>query len=257
MPTPPPDSKRSDDTSNRPTAGSVAIRNFTATDTHAVTQIYRQHVYGGPAASGWRRKKSQFDLLLASDFPFVVAVRCRRRRRAVDDGDGDDDDVVGDVIDDEDADEVVVGFAYASPVKARCGQFGRVEDSVYIDRLAQRRGIGRLLLSRLIAECRSRGFRRMIALIGDAANAASIGLHRALGFEQVRSAVSLRFDRSGEQHLDLVTMELPLFEGRGGAEGDDGDEGTPPLSIQPTKRLRGCDVDDNDDDDDCPLAMFQ
>ena len=47
------------------------------------------------------------------------------------------------------------------------------------------RGFGRLLLAELLARCESAGARQMLAVIGDSANAASIGLHRALGFEHV------------------------------------------------------------------------
>ena len=54
-----------------------------------------------------------------------------------------------------------------------------VENSIYVAPDAHRRGIGRALLDRLIAECETRGYRQMIAVIGDSAQTPSIELHRA------------------------------------------------------------------------------
>lgn len=70
------------------------------------------------------------------------------------------------------------------------------------------RGIGRALLERLIGECRARGFRQIVAVIGDSANEASIGLHRALGFRDVGILrnVGVKFGRE----LDTVLMQLDL-----------------------------------------------
>ena len=70
------------------------------------------------------------------------------------------------------------------------------------------RGYGRLLLERLIQECRALGLREMVAVIGDSANLASIELHRRLGFDQVGvlRRVGFKFDR----WIDSVLMQLPL-----------------------------------------------
>lgn len=77
----------------------------------------------------------------------------------------------------------VLGYAYAGPYRPRPAYRFTVEDSVYIAVDARGRGIGRALLSALIGESEARGFRQMIAVIGDEASAGSIALHRALGFE--------------------------------------------------------------------------
>jgi L-amino acid N-acyltransferase YncA len=76
---------------------------------------------------------------------------------------------------------------------------------------AQRRGIGRALLERLIAECAARDFRQMIAVIGDSAQAPSIALHEAAGFRLIGTfeAVGFKFGR----WLDSVLMQLRLGEG--------------------------------------------
>jgi len=82
-------------------------------------------------------------------------------------------------------DERVVGFAYASPWRARPAYRFTVEDSVYVHPDYSGKGLGRLLLTELIAACKRAGKRQMIAVIGGSDNAASIRLHESLGFRQV------------------------------------------------------------------------
>ena len=111
------------------------------------------------------------------------------------------------------ADGGVLGYAYAGAYRTRPAYRFTVEDSIYLAQGARGRGIGRALLGRLIEECTSRGFRQMVAVIGDEANAASIGLHAAMGFGMVGSLVS-----AGWKHgrwLDSVLMQRPLGEGDG------------------------------------------
>jgi len=108
-------------------------------------------------------------------------------------------------------DGVVRGFAYASPFRTRSAYRYTVEDSVYVAADALHAGIGSALLSELIARCTERGFRQMIAVIGDSANYASIGLHAKLGFTQtaVMPAVGFKFGR----WVDSVRMQRPLGDG--------------------------------------------
>ena len=102
----------------------------------------------------------------------------------------------------------VVGFAYASPFRPRPAYRFTVESTVYVAVDAQRRGIGRALMARLIADTRAADKRQMIAAIGDSANVASIGLHAALGFVHAGTyrAVGFKFDR----WLDVVLMQKTL-----------------------------------------------
>ena len=86
-----------------------------------------------------------------------------------------------------------------------------VENSVYVDPAMKGMGIGRKLLDALIAEATARGFRQMIAVIGDSANAASIGVHRAAGFEHVGTFKSIGWKHG--QWLDTVLMQRALGEG--------------------------------------------
>jgi phosphinothricin acetyltransferase len=60
-----------------------------------------------------------------------------------------------------------------------------VEDSIYLAQDVHRKGLGRALLAELLAHCEAAGIRKVMAIIGDSANAGSVGVHRALGFSQV------------------------------------------------------------------------
>ena len=106
---------------------------------------------------------------------------------------------------------IVAGYAYAGAYRTRPAYRWTVEDSVYVDPAASRRGIGRALLDRLIAECAARDFRQMIAVIGDSAQTASIELHRAAGFRLVGNIenVGFKFGR----WLDSVIMQRALGKG--------------------------------------------
>lgn len=106
---------------------------------------------------------------------------------------------------------VVAGYAYAGPYRPRPAYRFTVENSIYLAPAIHRRGIGRQLLARLIGECEARGYRQMIAVIGDSANAGSIGVHTRAGFTMIGThpSVGLKFGR----WLDTVMMQLPLGEG--------------------------------------------
>jgi|SRR5579864_8611457 L-amino acid N-acyltransferase YncA len=108
---------------------------------------------------------------------------------------------------------VVAAFAYASPYRPRPAYRFAVEDSVYVHPAHSRKGFGRLLLSALIESSEAAGARQMIAVIGDTANTASIGLHLAFGFRHVGvlEAVGFKFGR----WVDTVLMQRPLGAGGG------------------------------------------
>jgi L-amino acid N-acyltransferase YncA len=79
----------------------------------------------------------------------------------------------------------VGGFAYANWFKPRPAYRYSVEDSIYLAAGLQGKSLGRALLAELLARCELAGIRKVMAIVGDSANAASIGLHRAAGFTQV------------------------------------------------------------------------
>jgi L-amino acid N-acyltransferase YncA len=105
----------------------------------------------------------------------------------------------------------LLGYAYAGYYRTRPAYRFTVEDSIYIAGEAQRRGVGRALLNALITESEKRGFRQMLAVIGDSANTASIELHRAAGFRMVGTFenVGFKFGR----WLDSVMMQRALGDG--------------------------------------------
>jgi L-amino acid N-acyltransferase YncA len=109
----------------------------------------------------------------------------------------------------------VLGYAYANHFRPRLAYRFCVEDSIYLHRDARGQGLGTLLLAELIARCEAAGARQMLAVIGDSANAGSIGVHRRLGFEHVgiMKSAGWKFDR----WLDVVVMQRPLGLGDGQA----------------------------------------
>jgi phosphinothricin acetyltransferase len=107
----------------------------------------------------------------------------------------------------------LAGYAYAGPYRARPAYRLTVEDSVYIAPDRHRRGIGRALLAALIEATAARSFRQMIAVIGDSPRqAASIGLHEALGFRHVGILQDVGFKHG--RWLDSVLMQRALGDGR-------------------------------------------
>jgi phosphinothricin acetyltransferase len=105
----------------------------------------------------------------------------------------------------------VVGYAYAGAYRPRPAYRFTVENSVYLEPAIHRRGIGLQLMQHLIEACEARGYRQMIAVIGDSANAGSIGVHTRCGFQMIGTHpdVGLKFGR----WLDTVMMQLSLGEG--------------------------------------------
>ena len=109
------------------------------------------------------------------------------------------------------AGNTILGFAYAAPFRLRTAYRFSVEDSVYVAPDATRRGIGRALMSELIARCTVAGFRQMVAVIGDSANAPSIGLHEALGFQRIGVMPAIGFKLG--RWVDGVLMQRALGSG--------------------------------------------
>jgi len=167
---------------------SLEIRPAVVADLAAITEIYEHAVRFGTATfeldpPDLAEMTRRFHALMDGGFPYFVAVLDGR----------------------------VVGYAYAAPYRLRPAYRFTVEDSVYLQPAIHRRGIGRQLLQRLIGECEARGFRQMIAVIGDSANAGSVGVHAKCGFQMIGTHpnVGLKFGR----WLDIVMMQLALGEG--------------------------------------------
>jgi L-amino acid N-acyltransferase YncA len=105
----------------------------------------------------------------------------------------------------------VGGYAYANSYRARIAYQWTVENSVYVDARYQGRGIGSALMQALIDDCTARGFRQMVAVIGEPTNTASINLHERFGFELV--GVFRGLGRKHGRWLDTVQMQRALGDG--------------------------------------------
>ena len=168
----------------------LVLRDSDPGDIPAITAIYRHAVLHGSASferlpPDESEMAARREALVAAGFPHIAAT-----------GGGE-----------------IVGYAYAGPYRPRPAYANTVENSVYVrpDRLGL--GIGRALLSRLIAEADRRGFRQMIAVIGDSANRGSIELHRKLGFTHVGTLRSVGWKHG--RWLDSVLMQRAIGPGDG------------------------------------------
>ena len=104
-----------------------------------------------------------------------------------------------------DDDGRVCGFGSLSPYRPRPAYRTTVEDSVYVDPAAQGQGVGRAILTELVQLAGAHGFHAVMARIVGG-HEASIGLHRACGFEVV--GVEREVGRKFGRWLDVVLMQL-------------------------------------------------
>lgn len=105
----------------------------------------------------------------------------------------------------------VLGYAYYNQYRDREAYRFTAEDSIYVREDVRGQGVGKALVARLIEEATARGFRQMIAVIGDSDNVGSIGVHASLGFHRVGvlRASGFKFGR----WLDVVHMQRALGAG--------------------------------------------
>lgn len=166
----------------------IVIRDCTEADMPGVTAIYAQSV---------REETASFELV-----PPDLAEMTRRRAAIVEKG---YPYLVAEL------EGAVAGYAYASAFHPRPAYALTVENTVYVARAAQRRGVGRALMTALIEACTARGYRQMIAIVGGSGHIASIALHKALGFNQVGVFKSVGYKHG--RWLDAVYLQRPLGAG--------------------------------------------
>lgn len=163
----------------------MIVRNADAGDMPAILALYN-HAVRETTASWTRREETLddrmrwFESRREQDLPVLVAVG---------------------------AEGTVLGFASYGPFRPREGYRLTVEHTVYVDPSAQRQGVGRTLVSRLVEIAGAQGRHVLIGVV-DGGNAASIGLHETLGFE-----VSGRLPEAGTKFgrwLDLVFLTKVL-----------------------------------------------
>ena len=168
----------------------MLIRPAAPQDLPAIQPIYAHHVVHGlasfeevpPALEEMRRR---FEEVTKQGFPYLVA---------------------------EEKGEIL-GYGCCSLYRTRSAYRYTVEDSIYVKQGMQGKGVGKALLKELIARSEALGYRQIIAVIGDSANAGSIKLHASLGF--VRAGVLRSTGYNFGRWVDSVYMQLPLGNGDG------------------------------------------
>jgi phosphinothricin acetyltransferase len=168
----------------------VELRPATADDIGDIQAIYAHHVLHGlasfeeepPSAAELLRR---YEEVTGRGLPYVVA------------------DYAG----------TVAGYGYCTLYRSRSAYRYTLEDSIYVRAGAEGRGVGGALLAELIRRCEAAGYRQLVAVIGDSANAASIGLHASQGFLHAGTlrAAGFKFGR----WVDSVIMQRPLGSGDG------------------------------------------
>lgn len=161
------------------------IRPSTPNDIPQITAIYAHHVLHGtgtfevepPSDNDMMQRRAD---VVSKGLPYLVAAEGER----------------------------VLGYAYCNWFKPRPAYRFSAEDSIYIAPEAAGSGLGRALLAELLRQAEQAGVRKMIAVIGDSANAGSIGVHRSAGFRHVGilEACGWKFER----WLDVVLMDRAL-----------------------------------------------
>jgi phosphinothricin acetyltransferase len=166
----------------------LAIRPSREEDIAAITAIYAHHVLHGtgtfetepPSPADMTSRRAD---VLAKNLPYLVA----------------------------EEDGKVLGFAYCNWFKPRPAYRFSAEDSIYVAESARGKGLGAKLLAALSQAAEAAGVRKLIAVIGDSANAGSIGVHRSQGFTHVGVLKDCGW-KFGEWR-DVVLMEKVLGEG--------------------------------------------
>ena len=169
----------------------MQVRPATTADFPAIHAIYAHHVLKG-LASFEEQAPAQDELLrryrdiTAGGLPYLAA----------------------------ELDGVVAGYGYCALYRTRSAYRYTLEDSVYVRHDMLGRGVGSALLGELVRRCEGLGYRQIIAVIGDSANAGSIGLHAAHGFLRTGTlrSVGFKFGR----WVDSVIMQRPLGSGDAG-----------------------------------------
>lgn len=164
------------------------VRDALPDDIPAITQIYAAAVISGTASFELEPPDNsemlrRYQAVIDGGFPYLA---CER-------------------------DGVVQGYAYLSFYRTRPAYRFSVENSIYVAPSLHRSGVGRLLLTRLLDIATERGFRQMIAVIGDSGRISSIGLHRALGFTFCGTIHSVGYKHG--RWLDSVIMQKALGDG--------------------------------------------
>jgi len=168
----------------------VEVRSAAQGDLAAIQSIYAHHVLHGlatfeevpPDVEEMRRRWQD---LAGRGLPYLVAVERSE----------------------------ILGYGYCAPYRARSAYRFALEDSVYVKDGHFGKGIGSRILGDLVRICEGLDYRQVIAVIGDSANTASIGLHARHGFLRVGTLRSSGYKVG--RWVDTVLMQRPLGPGDG------------------------------------------
>ncbi|PZX16241.1 phosphinothricin acetyltransferase [Palleronia aestuarii] len=166
----------------------MRVRDSIDADLEAITAIYGREVAGGTAT---------FEL-----DPPELAEMARRRRALVESG---FPHLVAEIGGE------VAGYASAGPYRPRPAYRHSVEISIYVAERHRGAGVGRRLTASLLDRCTAMGMRQAIAVIGGADNAASLALHRALGFSRAGVLTDVGFKHGAWR--DTILMQRALGPG--------------------------------------------
>lgn len=165
-------------------ASDLILRPFAWGDVPAITAIYRHYVETSIVTfdlepPGERAMAEKFGTMAEAGHPLIIAEEQGK----------------------------LIGYAYASTYRPRPAYRFTCEDSVYLHPQATGRGLGSVLLGRLIEEAQGLGFGQMIAVITAGAEN-SVGLHQKFGFRHIGRHEKLGF--KFDAWHDIVHMQRGL-----------------------------------------------
>jgi L-amino acid N-acyltransferase YncA len=165
----------------------MIVRSAHKGDAEAIAAIYAHHVVHGTAsfdtvARTVDETRGKIEEIIGCGWPFLVA----------------------------EAEETVIGYAYATQFRDREAYRNTCENSIYVHTDRRGRGIGTTLLAALVTASENFGFRQMIAVIGGG-EPSSVALHAKAGFDHVGQLKSV--GRKFGRWLDTVYMQHSLGPG--------------------------------------------
>ena len=164
------------------------LRKAKLKDFEQITKIYNYHILNGfgtfeeKKVTNYEMKK-RYNKCIKLNLPFVVY----------------------------EADKIILGFSYLSTFRDRSAYRFTYENSIYVKKNSEKKGIGLKLLSYLIKESKKNpGIKNIISVIGDKKNIASIKIHKKVGFYLIGIFKNIGYKKS--RWLDVVLMQKKINE---------------------------------------------
>ena len=169
------------------TKAPVLVRDSLESDVAEIQAIYAHHVLHGtasfeltpPTLDDMRQRRAD---VVAKNLPYLVAEQ----------------------------NGPVVGYASVTLYRPRPAYRFTVEDSVYVREGLAGQGIGSLLLSEIIKICTAKGYRQLMAVVGDA-SPPSVSLHQRHGFTLAGTFKSVGYKFGAWR--DTAMLQRPLGDG--------------------------------------------